>query len=1605
MDEFIVPADPGELFKDDSDGALPLKVVNLTDLSEASPEEIGELAEGLSFVLCDNDPLCIVEQDNFDQLCSLLRCFRRVDGSKRRQLVDSLCSSLTCLTAWIDRLLASPADTEQREAVILHRSAFKAYVFFLQWLAEQASRESRAAEAAQPADSSASSAAASGRGGGRGRRKAAPQEVAGWQWAEQFPKVVKSVAQALNADLRALFRPNRPEEGLMQKAIQLATAALESPAAAKDEHLAGNAAHILGVCALKYDQLEVVTSMLAELLAKYDHTPELVAELLRYSVATWDDTRLAAGVIGEVAAVDPSEYERQQKATGEKAGVRSVAGFVEALAQRLPRILAQQISLLLPHLGGEAHSLRCGIVTAIGCLLHKGFESTPGETADAQGAEARLRTKQHLLDVLCERIRDQTSYVRKDVLQTWQMLAAANAIPLGHWQHVTDMAIGRLEDKSSLVRKEALRVLNSLLVNNPFGPRLAVDRYASSLQEHRAMLELLMPADVAGEEGAWAEVQIEQEAAGGQAAAGGSEPPRAPAVVVVKPEPGTEAGAGEEDEREEDQEMAPVEEGGEEEGEEPAGQAEEAAAPVQEARPAARTPAEVGWDGTLEELQALVASLAMAVEFAQALTGAMALLTQLLASSTASDVQESIALLLTCKQFAVDGSAEAIRKMLPLVFSREQAVKTHIVEALDQLYITGWAGNMFSSEQAARNLIELATGATLGELGALEEVVKEFLGKGFLTPVMLHEMWGIADKAYEAVARGAAQADRAHKDLRAALAVLSMAAGTQPQAFNKPHLLSLLRYGFSSRCPDALITKHACTALLRLADNFHTGAYDEILDKVYAALTRTLIASPLPEASWFSAAESAVAAIYVLHRAPEQLSMAVLRHLAGRAFNSRGVQAAVAAAAAEAGVEGEPEVEGADPTMPSLGAAGGSSGGCRQPHAYSASLLSRFFFVLGHVALQHLVYIERMTKAVRRSRHEAEKRAAEERSEQMASGCSQPENEDINAQLGVGSVAADAELDAMKEASEAQILAMTNLLGPYARVVSAVCHRPVLLSCSLQLRSSALLALTKLMVVDASFCEANLQLLFTLLSKRSIEAGLRSNLVIAVGDLALRFPNLLEPWTEVIYQPLTGDNDTSVRKNAMMVLTHLILNDMMKVKGHIAKMAVCLDDEDKRVSALARLFFHELAKKEYKGTSPIYNLLPDILSNLSKESSLSKAQFQSIMEQLLAYIKKDKQGDSLIEKLCQRYAATEDPHQWHNISFCLTQLPMSDKGLKKLCESFKLYRHALHDEEVAAAITGIFAKAKKGSAKADVKALIEDFELRLTDFAAERAEEERTDEAARQHAERCRGGRDGQGEAAAGEGDESASLGGTPADSDLVSDVCNQVAGLDINAEVKPDPDAVGATAADTCMEAAHSAQQEEEEDDDAVSGSEEDQEEQGGEAAEAEQSLPAGLRRGGAAPANSAASAGGTAPRPAAPRRPAAQPAAQPDSESEESESEGSEGEDSSSSESADSGEEGTAPNASRHPTGRGPARRTKAVVPDSDSESDGGESDESDGEPGDENVSTAANLPAVKSRKGAAAPKRGAATSQSRRTAAGRRSGAASVVPAKVKVKVEPQ
>ena len=61
------------------------------------------------------------------------------------------------------------------------------------------------------------------------------------------------------------------------------------------------------------------------------------------------------------------------------------------------------------------------------------------------------------------------------------------------------------------------------------------------------------------------------------------------------------------------------------------------------------------------------------------------------------------------------------------------------------------------------------------------------------------------------------------------------------------------------------------------------------------------------------------------------------------------------------------------------------------------------------------------------------------------------------------------------------------------------------------------------------------------------EPAIRANIAIALGDIAVRHPNHLYPWTADLYAMLR-DGEPRVRKNVLMVLTHLILNDQVRVR-------------------------------------------------------------------------------------------------------------------------------------------------------------------------------------------------------------------------------------------------------------------------------------------------------------------------------------------------------------------------------------------------------------------------------------------------------------------------
>ena len=160
----------------------------------------------------------------------------------------------------------------------------------------------------------------------------------------------------------------------------------------------------------------------------------------------------------------------------------------------------------------------------------------------------------------------------------------------------------------------------------------------------------------------------------------------------------------------------------------------------------------------------------------------------------------------------------------------------------------------------------------------------------------------------------------------------------------------------------------------------------------------------------------------------------------------------------------------------------------------------------------------------------------------------------------------------------------------------------------------------------------HLRLFFTLLQQAETPA-VRANIVIALGDICFRFPNVAEPepYSDEIYKQLR-DKDAGVRKNTLMVLTHLILNDQIKSRGQVFEIARCLVDVDIRIRDLASLFFAELAKRN----TALKNLLPDCMGKLSDDEAVSCDSFKRIAQFLFAFISKDAHIAQLCEQFCKR---------------------------------------------------------------------------------------------------------------------------------------------------------------------------------------------------------------------------------------------------------------------------------------------------------------------------------------------------------------------------------
>uniref|UniRef100_A0A7M4EKC1 Condensin complex subunit 1 n=1 Tax=Crocodylus porosus TaxID=8502 RepID=A0A7M4EKC1_CROPO len=1080
----------------------------------------------------------------------------------------------------------------------------------------------------------------------------------GFSWEEERQPLIQLLTELLQLDLRRLWSGLVVEEEFVSLMTGICYRILENPTISHQKHRPTREAviHLLAVTLMRYDHMLSATLKITQMLQHFEHVAPLFGEAVSLWATEYGMKSIVGEVLREIGQKCPENLAR------DISGAKGYAVFLTELAEQIPGMVLSNMSVLLHHLDGENYTMRNAILTAMAEIL---LQVLNGDQLE----EAARSTRDQFLDTLQAHVCDVLGHVRSRVLQLFTRIVQRKALPLTRFHTVVCLAVGRLQDKSVMVVKNAVQLLAAFLSNNPFSCKISCSDLAEPLKKEMQKLHEMRDKHRAASalaitpEEEWEAMQPELKATVQQ---------------LLHPLQG-------EEEREVEVEVEDTAQDTAEritqllrklnykaavcltqeamscfQGIEPFINVTKCCPTVNISLklPALLMDSSVGShlrncvpeplnDSEMVKQEMLVQYLQDAYNFSVKIIEALNMVSRMMYKNSVSVVQEAIEFFVTVSQFGVPQAVLGVRRMLPLIWSKEPGIREAVLSAYRRLYLSpSGDSERVRAQNQVQSLSLLMVDASLGTIQCLEEIICEFVQKDEIKPSVIQLLWEQFTQKLEC----------SSLERQAAIMLLGMMARGKPEIVGS-NLDVLVTVGLDEKVhKDYRFAKEVCNAISKLPALGKNQAPFRLPQAhlLFECLSSAVSAGfAQPSTLWLPFMEAAVTLIYQLAEGPEEICAQILKDC---------------------------KPEASPGSIP-----GGTS-------ALPTFLLTHLISLVGHVALQQVMYLEGAVSTelrrcrVLREEQEATKRAASSNETTM--------EEDLGL---VGASADDTEAELIRNICETELLDEKQLFCTFIPLVLKICNNPLVYS-DPALSAAAALALGKFCMISAEFCDAQLRLLFTMLEKSSLP-GVRSNLMIVAGDLAIRFPNLIEPWTPHLYARLR-DPCHDVRQIAGLVMTHLILKDMVKVKGQVSEMATLLIDPEEEIVRLAQNFFSELSNKG----NAIYNLLPDIISRLSDpDCGVAEESFRTIMRHLFSYITKDKQAESLVEKLCQRFRTAKTEHQFRDLSHCLTLLPLSDRGLHKMQENFDCFADKLQDPAVYSCFRATLSRLHRGGTKPETK--------------------------------------------------------------------------------------------------------------------------------------------------------------------------------------------------------------------------------------------------------------------------------------------------------------
>ncbi|KAI4881936.1 hypothetical protein NFI96_014582 [Prochilodus magdalenae] len=1244
--DFVVPVSLDDLLKS---GAINQYVVQ----DVLSPKQLPSYINSFKAALRSQGPLCILE--HFDTVYSVLQHCRTVDVALKEDALEFLIQVVRGMSVSLPSLLLSgtlsAADRKQQ------LNAVKMSVFLLCKLTENLESDS-CREGIITAPS-------------KGRKKEKASGKGLQQWDSERESVLQCLTQLLQLDIRSLWNLSLVEEEFVSCVTCCCYKLLENPTVGhmKNKPTRDAIIHVLGVMVKKYNHMLGACVKVIQLLQHFEQLSSVCAQ----AVCAWSSEYGVKAIVGEIMR------EIGQKSSDELAregsGVKAFSSFLSELSTLIPEAMIPNISVLLTHLEGEcalnvifgnlrSSSMRVAVCEVLGEVLVRVLS---GDKLDDSGRADRDR----FLDTLQEHIHDSHSHVRARVLQVYSRIVNSKALPLCRYTEVMELAVGRLGDKSVHVCKSAIQLLAAFIAHNPYSCKLSSVDLKTPLEKETAKLKEMREnmSEKAPDSQTLCCIQSAMNfifvAVISAADLWAAMEPEVLNTVRSHLEPGSDAEREEEEEGEEDEQdrsdrdtaiqiaqylrhnkyrqavclcvrahslypespffcalsdinpetlistLASLFKGPEE------NQVSEPT--VNEQPPTPQKEGEKDGDeekeNELKKQEMLVQYLKDTESFALQVERAIAVINNMLYWKTTTVsvgvfcvyvfkyvlVQEAVQFCVTAREFSVADSISGVRKMLPLVWSTDAAVKDAVIQAYRRLYLNPQGDSTRAKTQTlVDSLSELMVDASLGTIQCLEEIVQEFFSnENALQASVVQALWERFS--------GKRETSALHR--RAAVLLLGMAArlARAEREVVLSNLDTLCSVALGEKVTeDYLLARDTVITITNITDHVRQSKgvpFRLPVDHhLFSCLTQAIADGVvLSDPHWQTFMEQAIRLVYFLAESPDQLSARLLQRSARLLL--------------------EQITEGGEPNQSQM-----SEGSQDSEQQVSCVSLAQLLSLCGAVAFWQVSHLERsVSTELRRRRGEKEEK---EEKEKGPVGKNKEANDScVEEELGLtGASAEDTEAEFIRKICETELLADGNMLSVFLPLLVKVCSSPGRYSHT-QLTTAACLALSQYMMISPAVCKDNIRLLFTVLEKSTLPV-VRANAIIALGDLTVRFPNILEPWTPNLYARLCDEN-ASVRLTAITVLTQLVLKDVMKVKGQVSEVAVLLLDPEPHIASLALNFFNELSAKD----NAIYNLLPDIISRLSDpERGMKEEDFNTIMKQLFSYITKERQTESLVAR-------------------------------------------------------------------------------------------------------------------------------------------------------------------------------------------------------------------------------------------------------------------------------------------------------------------------------------------------------------------------------------